>query len=207
MLSTDGAYTVLARVLDLRPLSTVSTSHREVGLLVDAPARLVPTLTRQLERTQGHASFAVEGAIPSSTRTDAFRAGDETIPRLRGARALSWLTTKQRLRRSASRLGLSGHFLYAVPHDGFTMGQYLLAYAAGARPVSGAIRYGAGGSLTGLRAGDVVEVSLRPGDASWTRALASVVARCRRAGLQPVAVSALMAGRSSHARGASAGRP
>jgi len=197
-LSIDGAYSVLARPLDLRPLTTVSTDRPEVGLLIDAPARLVPALARDLSRDRAHASFAVTGGMSDSTLAGLTAARDEAIPRLKGSRFASWISTRGRLKRSARRLGFSGHFLYAVPHDGFTFGQYVLAYTAGGTPVSGAVRYTAtGGRRGGLRAGEVVEVSLPSGSSSPTGAVASVISQCRHRGLRVVRVSDLVRARGS----------
>jgi hypothetical protein len=173
-------------------MTHVSTSRREVGLLVDAPPAVVPALTRELTRTRAHGSFALEGSLAPAARAQVARAGDEAIPRLRGARVLNWIKTTPRLHRSASRLGLPRRFFYAVPHDGFTMGQYLLAYAAGERPVSGAVRYGGAGPLHCGDAGDIVEISPRRGEVDWTGAVARVIAACRRSGLEPVSVSAMV---------------
>ena len=191
-LSIDGAYSVLARPLDLRPLTTVSTDRPEVGLLIDAPARLVPALTRGLSRDRAHASFDDFNERFHTTLPD------EAIPRLKGSRFASWISTRGRLKRSARHLGFSGHFLYAVPHDGFTFGQYVLAYTAGGTPVSGAVRYTAtGGRRGGLRAGEVVEVSLPSGSSSPTGAVASVISQCRHHGLRVVMVSDLVRARGS----------
>lgn len=193
LLSIDGAYSLLARPLDLRPITAVATNRPRVGLLVDVPARLVPGLAGDLARAHAHATFAVAGGASASTLAHASAAGDEVIPRLNGSRFASWVHARAQVLRSAHRLGLSGHFLYAVPPDGFTLGQYLLAHTAGGTPVSGAFRYtGAAGRPSALRAGDLVEVTLPPDAASATQTLTSIAEHIRHRGLQPVRISDLL---------------
>src|SRR5437899_2445324 len=64
--------------------------------------------------------------------------GDDAMPGLHGAGALRWLKTRGDLKQTASGLGLPKHFYFAVPSDGFSLGQYALAKMAHASPVAGA---------------------------------------------------------------------
>jgi UDP-N-acetylglucosamine:LPS N-acetylglucosamine transferase len=193
-LATDASYPLLASALDLHPLTTVSTTRPEVGLLIDAPASQSVALARALYAHGAKASFEFESPPDAASLAVLHALGDDAVPHLRGGGTVRWFRTKGQLRRAARDLGLSGHFFYAVPHDGFTMAQYVLAHAAGASPVTGALQLNAPDRVARPSRGAVVEVHLGAGAPDWPPALASLLAGLRERGMRTVGVPSLVAG-------------
>src|SRR5207244_839702 len=103
--ANDASYPLLARALDLKPLSTVSTPYREVGLIVEAPADSTLAVASAIQRHGGSASFAVTDAPSGPTQDVLHSFGDETLPTLQGSGAVRWLGTKKQLGQVRKRLG------------------------------------------------------------------------------------------------------
>jgi hypothetical protein len=97
------------------------------------------------------------------------------------------------LKNMTAGLGLSGDFHYAVPSDGFTLGQYVLAHGVGGSPVAPAIRYHEGNQLS-LRPGEIIEVSLDPSTARPAATINSLIDQLRQRRLRALTLGALMRG-------------
>jgi len=199
VLGTDEPYKVLASPLDIRPTTGFAALGPDVGLLVRAPAGRIPRFSQQLHKGGAAASFAVESRPSAATRAQLRRFGDSALPALASGGPVHWMGTKKDLKRTASQFGLDGHFLFAPPADGFTLGEYLLAHTAGAIPVAGAVKY-SGGSLGRVAPGQVVEATLNDGETAPGRALRSLVFQINSRGLRAVPVETLWRRSSNQAR-------
>jgi len=141
-------------------LTHVTTARPEVGVMIDAEARQVPTLARATSAEGVRVSFAVTHVTPESAYTAAYAAalfGDEALPRLPDGGLFQWLHTKPELRHMLRELGWGRHFLYAS--SGPSLGQWLFAHGAGGRLVAGAVRLSSPRDhLAHLHAGEVIEL-------------------------------------------------
>ena len=81
-----------------------------------------------------------------------------------------------------SRSASGRNFLYE-PDSDFSIGQYLLAHAAGGSPVRGAAQVNPGDQVGDLRRGEIVEMSANPGSPAWASTLDSLGRRLARGGL------------------------
>jgi len=199
VLGTDEPYKVLASPLDIRPTTGFAALGPDVGLLVRAPAGGIPRFSAQLHQVGAAASFAVETRPSAATRAQLRGLGDTALPALASGGPVHWIGTKKDLKKTASQFGLDGHFLFAPPEDGFTLGEYLLAHTAGAIPVAGAVKY-SGGSLGRVAPGQVVEATLNDGETAPGRALRSLVFQINSRGLRAVPVETLWRRSSNQAR-------
>jgi UDP-N-acetylglucosamine:LPS N-acetylglucosamine transferase len=163
MMSTDEVTALAYKILDVKPLTHVSTGQRDVGLIVHAPAADVPVIAAELAQRGIHASFADDGGVPArATIATLHSLKDGFLPEVSGSAFLRWLHTRGALHSQARALGLHHHFYYLQPRGGLTVGQLVLARTAGAIPVKGALRISATSPLPQrtIRAGDVVVVEL-----------------------------------------------
>ena len=86
-LSTDDAYSLAARPLELRPIAHVAATQPDVGLVLRAPQPAVPRLADALARRGLHASFAVSTPLTPAVRSTLAAVGDDSLPALsRGSR-------------------------------------------------------------------------------------------------------------------------
>jgi hypothetical protein len=189
-LTTGASYSLVSHFVHMRPVTAVSTSRPEVGLLVDVPVGQVPGLAVALGRDRVHASFAVSQQ-PTPGELQGLGSGDQAIPRLGGGGVFRWLETGDQLHRLNVPLGIRhGHFLYAS--SGPSFGQWLLAKSAGGRLVGGAIHLSDPRQSIGrLRMGEVVEVSA-PNVPAARAILAHLCHQLRAEHLRAVSLSRLM---------------
>ncbi len=163
MMSTDEVTALAAKFLHVHPLTHVSTSQPDVGMIVHVPVRDIAAVAAQLAARGIHVSFADCAGVPSGPRIARLRSmADELLPEVPGSAPLRWVRTRATLRSQARALGLRHSFYYLQPRGGLSVGQLVLARSTGATPVSGAVRLTATGSLPQreMRAGDVVVVEL-----------------------------------------------
>jgi processive 1,2-diacylglycerol beta-glucosyltransferase len=196
-LSTEDAYSLASRPLELRPVTRVTTTQPQVGLVLRAPQAAVARLARALAARGMHASFAVSAPLAPGVQRTLTRLGDDSLPALSRETRVGWLETREQLRGTV-RLGADRRYL--APASGLTLGQYLLARSLDASPVAGRVSFAAPGSPpTPPSAGDIVVVSI---DGSTARAVAT--AASLRLGLRAVSLSALLGSASTSARTARA---
>ena len=160
--------------------------------MVDAPAPIVPGLARRLSAHHLHASFALNRSTPPETIATLRQLGDEPIPKLAPGKLVRWLGTAGQLKRTARDLGLAGHFFYAIPEKGFTLGQYLLGHIDGATPVAAVASYAAGNSPGRLDRGDVVELTTGSDGQELQQAMSSLTGELHDRGLEAVPVTVLV---------------
>ena len=153
----------------MRPVTAVSTTRPEVGVLIDAPAAQLPVLASALSARGVHASFAVDPRVSGSSA--ALNYGDQVLPRLPNGGLVRWLGARGQLHHLLRELGFGRHFLYAS--HGPSVGQWLIAHGAGGRLIGGAVLLDdRGDSLGAVRPGEVIEVSVGGGQAqAWLNAL------------------------------------
>ncbi|MBV8256309.1 MAG: hypothetical protein JO073_00680 [Actinobacteria bacterium] len=188
-------YPVVARMLDLEPLTQVRTTHSDVALVVVAPAARIPSLALDFERRRMHVSFAVEAPLPAAEQRFVAAAHDGLVPLLEpaGARVLRARTQLEGLRRN---LALGSRFYYLAP-PGFTLTDYVVARAAGGLPCAGSARQAPG---------SVVVVDAR--GAYGSRAVAGLASSLAGRGIRAVPLSRLLAEAKGATRAsASAPRP
>ena len=157
-LTTGASYSLVSHFVHMKPVTAVSTTRPEVGLLVDAPVDDVSALAAVLRRDHVNASFAVSQS-PGQGDLSGLRPGDQAIPRLGGGGLVRWLETGDQLHRLTAPLGFRrGHFMYASSAP--SIGQWWLAKVAGGRLVGGALRLGGRHDSVGtLRMGEVIEIN------------------------------------------------
>ena len=67
-LSTDDAYSLAARPLELRPITHVAATQPDIGLVLRAPQHAIPRLAHALALRGLHASFAVSSPLAPGVR-------------------------------------------------------------------------------------------------------------------------------------------
>jgi hypothetical protein len=93
------AFAVIALPLELAPETVLSTHTDEVGLVVDVPPAIVPTVVRLLSHHQASASFATSRLLdPRLNRLLAIH-HDQTISMLSRPGIDDWLGTMDAVRR------------------------------------------------------------------------------------------------------------
>ena len=157
-LTTGASYSLVSHFVHMKPVTAVTTSRPEVGVLVDAPANQIPAIADSLNAHGIHASFAV--AQPSYLQETLVVAyGDQALPQLPNGGLVRWLATRDRLRDLIEQLGFHHHFLYAS--SGPSVGQWWMAHGAGGRLVAGAVRLEDRDDRVGrLHAGEVIEITV-----------------------------------------------
>ncbi len=187
MMSTDEVAALAVKAFHMQPLVAVRTDQRDVGLILSAPSAVQPSVARVLAAKGVHVTFADQGRAPGGATIASVRSfGDELLPCIPAAGTLlHWVHARATLRAQARALGLSSHFYFLQPRGGLTTGQIVLAHSAGARPVSGARRIGAGAdpfAQRPARAGEVLVVTL-DGSPSSVRGLERIVSSLGAEGL------------------------
>jgi hypothetical protein len=198
--STDLPYALAASPLDLAPLNVVPTSQTEVGLVINAPPSMVPTLEAELNKHHTHASFAFSAPIDRKLLSSITLAHDEPLPALGSGEPMSWLGTRGQLKNLFTALRVRSARYYLAPPE-LTFGQYLLARWQGALPITGSgLDPGSLATTQGFRRGEVVVVDMgkRRPDAKTT--LDELFLALARDHLSAVPVGQLL--RSPSARGA-----
>ena len=192
--ASDDSYTLLARALDLPPMTRITTKEPQVALIVDTPTANVPSVARQLSAQHLRASFALSGSTPAQTISLLDSLGDQPIPKIGPGGPVRWIGTTGQLKHTAHNLGLPKHFYYAIPGKGFTFGQYLLGHVGGATAVSPTTRFGDGAHPRAIGQGDIVELVVQPGQGGWQGAVDSLQTQLRDRGLETVPVAVLAHG-------------
>ena len=188
LMSAGASYSLVSRFAHIRPVTRVSIYRPEVGVLVDARARQLPALARELAARGMHVSFAVqESASRANQSVSAY--GDQAVPLLSGGGLLRWLRTGAELHALLRSSGARGHFLYAS--SGPSLGQWLVAHDAGGRLVGGAVLVRDWDDFRAhLHPGEVIEVSAEAPDA--LALLQRLQGELRSLGLHAVPVGRLM---------------
>ncbi|MCW3067354.1 MAG: NAD-dependent epimerase/dehydratase [Solirubrobacterales bacterium] len=158
MLSTGDAYAIFARLFHMRPMTTVSTTRPEVGVIVQAPASSIGRLASELALQGVHVSFAVDRVPAQPVLATIKQFGDDALPELRPGGLVRWVGTKGQLHRLTRTLKTPTHFAY-VPVSP-TIGQYVLARSAGGHAVTGAVRADDSRDLAPLHAGEIIELQV-----------------------------------------------
>ncbi len=158
-LTSGASYSLVSHLAHMRPVTSVTTSRPEVGLLVDAPATEIPALASTLRRRGVDASFAVNRA-PTASELRVLYPGDQAIPRLGGGGLWRWLETGDQLHRLTAPLGVYRQHDFIYASSGPSIGQWVLAHGAGGRLVGGALRLAHSRDVIGrLRTGEVIEIN------------------------------------------------
>ena len=156
-LTTGASYSLVSHIAHMRPMTAVSTSRPEVGVLVDAPSQDVSAAAALFAARGMHVTFSLEQAPTLSEEATLFLDGDGAVPRLPTGGLVRWLETRAELHRLIHAMGFQRHFLYAS--SGASIGQWLLAHGAGGRLVAGEVRLDDWSDTPGtLRPGEVVEL-------------------------------------------------
>jgi hypothetical protein len=195
MMSTDEVAALAVNILHVNALTHVSTSSRDVGVIVRTPRGDIPTVATALAQRGIHVSFADDASVPAPETVATLRAlGDEMLPECPHSSALRWVRTPGVLRAQARALGLRHHFYYLEPPGGVTVGQLVLGRIAGATPVRGAARLQASGSMPqrASRAGNVLVLEADGSPAS-VLALERDLSRLSASGLGIESLSSLTA--------------
>jgi hypothetical protein len=156
-LTTGASYSLVSHIAHIKPVTAVTITRPEVGVLVEAPAAQVPALANELAGQGIRASFALSHP-PTAADYPIFTDGDQAIPRLGDGGLVRWLETGDQLRH-LRRLGFRPHhFVYAS--NGPSLGQWWLARTAGGHLVAGAVLLDDRDDRAPLRSGQVVELRI-----------------------------------------------
>jgi hypothetical protein len=192
-LSSELAYSVVARPLHVKPLTQVSTSRNEVGLVVRVPSGALPTVRRELAARDDHASFAINGRVDDA-QVESLRAdGNTLVPELTRGKLMHWVKTRKILKRQARTFELPKRYYFLTPRRGFNLGEYMVARTSGLRPVAGSVRLDLPSPRVnaGLHRGQVVVVTLDPRSPGSMTAFDELLAGLSRRGLSAVSVDEL----------------
>jgi hypothetical protein len=192
--ASDDSYTILANAFDLHPMTTVPASGHSVAVIVEAPPGVTPTIATRLADRGVHASFALTRDTPPGTLATLKTLGDEPMPTLKPGGPVRWLATRGQLKRTATTLGLTGHFFYATPPKGFTFGQYVLGHTDGGTPVAATARFAAGGGAPSLHAGEIVELGPASSWPGWRTAMDELSGELHESDLHAGPVGSLAGG-------------
>jgi processive 1,2-diacylglycerol beta-glucosyltransferase len=202
MMSTDEVTAVADKLLHVHELVHVTTTQRDVGVIVHAPAGDIASVAGALASKGIHVSFADDSGVPSHERIVALRRlSDQLLPEISGGALFHWVRTRGVLRSQARALGLGHRFYFLRPFGGLSVGQMVLARTDGAIPVKGRLQLSATGALPQrpMRAGDVLVVELDGSPAS-VRGLERIVAWLGSSGLGAEPLSWLIGSPSIKAR-------
>jgi UDP-glucose 4-epimerase len=189
--ATDDSLTIIAKALGGGPERSVTTTRPEVGLLVDAPASIAPSVAAQLARTSDSSSVALTKSPPGQTVAAVNSYGSDVVPQLKPGGPLRWLGTPVQLRKAAHGMNLHGHLYYAVPGKGFTLGQALLAHTVHGSAVAPAVSFNPGTALGQVKRGQIVRIQLS-GTGDWTAQVRSLVVQLHEKGLHAVPAAQLV---------------
>ena len=197
LFASDATYPMVAEALALPESTSLPTARHAVALVVRGDRRDLLALAPLARREHLHASVAVSGPLTSDDVAALSAAGLDPIPALSGG-VTSVFDARDQLKSQAARYRLHGRFYYLAPHEGFTIGHYLLARDLGGAPLQ------AGYTLTSgpvepesLHRGQVVVATLGPGRGHGCAHLLTSIRRIEHAGL---AVSSVQRLASAHAR-------
>jgi hypothetical protein len=172
-LTTGASYSLVSHIAHIRPVTAVSTTRPEVGVLIEAPAAQVPALASELAARGIRASFALTHPPSAADYSSIFADGDQAIPRLGGGGLVRWLETGDQLHHLGELGFRPHHFVYAS--SGPSLGQWWLARSAGGHLVAGAVLLDDRDDRAPLRPGQVVELRI-----SSTTQTANLVAKLTR---------------------------
>ena len=178
--SSDAAYAIVAGRLDLAPASSIGTVAPDIGLIVEAPATMLPSLARTIALAGGRASFAFSAAPSPSTQLMLRLRGDSLIPSLTSTGFLGWVTTADHLEDAAAPVRAT-HVAYCLaPSTGLTAGEYLLARAAGFSVIAGSVNLSGTTVMPAtIGRGAIVVLRLQPGAGS-SHVLVQLLSQLRR---------------------------
>jgi UDP-glucose 4-epimerase len=154
---TSGiAYAAISALAGTGPITAVTTTWPQVGVMIDASAKQAPMLARELHHSGMEVSFTLSSVSQKAVDT-VLDHGDQLVPRLNDSGVVGWLHTDHTLRRLERRLGWHHKFLYTS--SGPSLAQYLLAKGLGGQLVAGKVRISKPSQLPqSLRRGEVVEL-------------------------------------------------
>ena len=195
LLASDATYPVVAEALALPESTSISSTRDAVGLVIRGQRRDLLAAAANARRVGLHASVAASGPLGPQDLAALRAAGLEPIPELRPGGIPSWFEAPETLKDEAALYGLTGSFYYLAPKEGFTIGDYLFARHLGGEPIqAGYVLSPRGHDLASVHSGEVVVVTLGPGEAGRARLLASV-GQLEQAGLTISSVQELAARR------------
>lgn len=178
--SSVSAYALVAEPLGVAPASAIATALPQVGLVVKAPARMLPSLARMIGRAGARASFAFSSVPPPATQRVLRAHGDSLIPSLTPTGFLGWISTADNLEDADASVRGVGVAYCLAPNVGLTAGEYLLARAAGVNVITGSLSLGARSPVPArIRRGAIVVLRLQPGEAG-SHLLLRVLTELRR---------------------------
>jgi hypothetical protein len=194
LMASDATYPLVAKA-SLAESGPDLTGGRSVALVVRCQRRDLRALVRLADRHHLHASVAFSEPLSARDVGALRRSGLEPIPELDARGVASWFETRAQLEAQVADYRLRGHFLYLAPHDGFTMGGYLLARHLGGHPIRPDHEVPAGRlDVAAISAGDVVVATLAHDSGHGGAHLVASIRQLERAGFAVSSVQALASG-------------
>jgi processive 1,2-diacylglycerol beta-glucosyltransferase len=188
--SSVSAYAFVADELDLAPTLTIGTAAPEVGLVVVAPERMLPSLAHTIAHAGGRASFAFSAVPSPRTQRILQRHRDSLIPSLTRTGFLGWVTTADHLEDIEPSVRALRVAFCLAPNTGLTAGQYLLARAVGLSVIAGSVDLNAGSVMPAtIGRGAIVVLHLRRG-AAGSHVLLQLLEQLHRERLRAIPLAA-----------------
>jgi hypothetical protein len=194
--ASDATYPVVAEALALPESTSLSPTRHAVALVIRGDRRELLELIPLARREHLRVSIASPGLLTSDDIAALESAGLDPIPELSGHGVSSVLNVRGQLEAQVTRYRIHGRFHYLAPHEGFTIGDYLLArHLHGAPLQAGYTLAGNRIDAASLYPGEVVVATLTPTrDHGPARLLASI-RRLELAGVGLSSVQRLSAAR------------
>lgn len=188
-LTTDEAYSLVSRPLELAAAHRIVTSRPLAAVVVHGAGDAAPAVARRLAQRGVHVSFTTAEAPAPGVVTTLRATRDDVIPLLGGTTPVRWTRTKGLLAAAPTD---GTHRLFVADADGLSLGQDLLARALHGRPLAPAVSVSGAQALPALEAGDVVRVDVAPSPGVATAEIVAVTRALSVRGLRSVPVSALV---------------
>lgn len=176
VLASDATYPVVAEALALPESTSLSPTRHAVALVIRGDRRELLALVPLARREHLRVSVASPGLLTSDDVAALQSAGLDPIPELSSHGVSSVLGVRGELEAQVARYRIRGRFHYLAPHEGFTIGDYLLArHLDGAPLQAGYTLAGNRVDAASLHSGEVVVATLSPTrDHGQARLLASI---------------------------------
>jgi processive 1,2-diacylglycerol beta-glucosyltransferase len=175
LLASDATYPVVAEALALPESTSLSSDGQAVALVVRGEPGDLMAFTRIARAQHLHASVAASGSLTTADIAGLRTAGLDPLPELRTGGVASMFDAHQQLESQVARYRLRGRFYYLAPHEGFTIGDFLLARELGGAPIqAGYDLANQQLDLDAIHSGEVLVASLGLAQTDGRELLASV---------------------------------
>jgi UDP-N-acetylglucosamine:LPS N-acetylglucosamine transferase len=196
LLASDATYPLVAKAHVMPESTSLSRSRHSVALVVRGQKRDLLELALVARGNHLQASVAASDRLTTQDVATLRAARLDPIPELRTGGVASWFEARDQLHSQIVQYGLHSSFYYLAPREGFTMGDYLIAWHLGGTPVQAGADLLAGGHDAGsVHPGEVVVATLGSKSGRDLQHVLAAIRDLERAGLAVFSVQELASGR------------